>query len=168
MIKILMERQEAGIQALLEHKTRLPVCLSFTKNWWIIASDWLIFWFPPQTNPMEKHAEPFRSEQLLFQALCHTSPVIFMSGFKREKSTGLSSKECSTATKFTLCFFPHFKTIKTAYLFLPVWTSSQLFGLLYNFPRCSEDTRLLFQYLFSDPAFQIHCTYASTHSAQGP
>lgn len=60
---------------------------------------------------MEKHAEPFRSEQVLFQALHHASPVIFTSGFKREKSTGLSSKEYSfsTATKSTLRFFPHLR-----------------------------------------------------------
>lgn len=134
----------------------------------ITDSDWFIFWFAPPTNPMEKHAEPFRSEQLLLQALNPTGSIIFMSGFKREKSTGPSSKECSTATKSTLHFFSHFKTIKIAYLFLPVWTSSQVFGLLYSFPHYSEDTRLLFQYFLSDPAFRIHCTYASTHFAQGP
>lgn len=127
-----------------------------------------MFWFAPTTYPTEKHAEPFRNEQLLFQALHHTSPVIFASGLKREKSKGLSSKECSIATKLTLCFFPHLKTIKIAYLFLPVGTSSQLFDLLYNFPHYSEDTRLSFQYLLSDPVFRIHCTCASTRSAQGP
>lgn len=61
-------------------------CLSFTKSWWVIASDWFVFWFAPPTNPPEKHAEPFRSEQVLFQALHHASPVIFASGIKREKA----------------------------------------------------------------------------------
>lgn len=69
-----------------------------------------MFWFAPPTHPTENHAEPFRNEQLLFQH--HTSPVIFASGLKREKSTGLSSKECSTATKPTLCSFPILRQLR--------------------------------------------------------
>lgn len=65
------------------------------------------------TTTTEKHAEPFRSEQVLFQALHHASLVIFTSGFKGEKSTGLSSREMSsTATKSTLCFFPHLRQLR--------------------------------------------------------
>lgn len=87
---------------------------------------------------------------------------------KGEKHRSLKQGSELYCHKIHIVFLSPFKIIKIAYLFLPVWTSSQLFGLLYSFPRYSEDTRLSFQYSLSDPAFQIHCTYASTHSAQGP
>ena len=53
------------------------------------------------------------ASRLLFQALHHASPAVFMPGFKRERSTNLSRKEySSTATKNTLHFFPHLRQLR--------------------------------------------------------
>lgn len=57
--------------------------------------------------------KPFRSEQVLFQALHRASPAISTSGFERERSTSLSRKEySSTATKNTLHFFPRLRQLR--------------------------------------------------------
>lgn len=56
---------------------------------------------------------PSEVSRYYFRHCINASPVIFASGFKREKSTGLSSREMSsTATKSTLCFFPHLRQLR--------------------------------------------------------
>lgn len=144
LIKILTDRQEGGTQAsgvfskwpayfkgglcntAASVNTGFSLnpqadCQSFTQDWWITASEWFIFWFAPPTNPTDKVCGALWkwASVISCTASCQ-SCRLHIRVQKGEKHKSLEEGIQLYCHKNHIIFLSPFKTIKIAYLFLPV------------------------------------------------